>query len=214
MTLAHRLERTYTGAVYDTLRAMGHANCVLPATIRPIDSGFSLAGPVWTVSGHYEEGLDPHETLLGWTTLLSKAPKGHVVVCQPNDSTIAHMGELSAETLKLRGVLGYIVDGGTRDVDFIRRIGFRVFCRYNTPLDIVGRWIPDSYGAAIEIGGVSIKTGDFVLADNDGVVVVPKRLARKAVDETEKVLRTESLMRRALLDGMDPVKAYRKWGKF
>ena len=59
--------------------------------------------------------------------MLSKAPSGAVVMCQPNDGTIAHMGELSAETLKYRGVKGYIVDGGCRDVDFILKLGFPVF---------------------------------------------------------------------------------------
>ena len=47
------------------------------------------------------------------------------------------MGELSAETLDLRGVRGYIVDGGCRDVEFIRRRDFPVWCRYTTPTDIV-----------------------------------------------------------------------------
>lgn len=146
MSLAHRLERTYSGAVYDTLRAMGHPDCVLPTTIRPLDPGFALAGRVWTVNGHYDDTLDADTTLMAWTGLLSKAPADHVVMCQPNDSTIAHMGELSGETLMLRGIRGYIVDGGCRDSDFLKRIGFKVFCRYYTPLDVVGRWVPDSFG--------------------------------------------------------------------
>ena len=51
--------------------------------------------------------------------MLSKAPPGHVLVCQPNNHEVALMGELSAETLKNKGVLGYVVDGGCRDTDFI-----------------------------------------------------------------------------------------------
>lgn len=61
---------------------------------------------------------------------------------------------------------------------------------------------------------MTINTGDYVLADNDGVVVVPGDKAEAVVSEVETVLRTESMMRRALLDGMDPQEAYRKWGKF
>jgi 4-hydroxy-4-methyl-2-oxoglutarate aldolase len=59
---------------------------------------------------------------------------------QPNDSTMSHMGEHSSETMHFRGIRGYIVDGGCRDSEFIKRIGFRVWCRYFTPIDIVGRW--------------------------------------------------------------------------
>ena len=60
-----------------------------------------LAGPVWTVSGQINRTLTRHETLLGWTRLLSKAPGGHVVVCQPQDDTRALFGGLSAEALKI-----------------------------------------------------------------------------------------------------------------
>ncbi len=55
-----------------------------------------------------------------------KAPKDHVIVCQPNDSTVAHMGELSAETLQMRGIRGLVFNGGCRDVDFLLRMRFRV----------------------------------------------------------------------------------------
>lgn len=212
--LGHRLEQCYTGAVYDVLRAMGHRDCVLPDTIRPLDPVRRLAGPVYTVRGYSDENLDDHETLLRWTGMLSKSPSGHVLVCQPNDSTMSHMGELSAETLKLRGVLGYIVDGGCRDSEFIYRNGFRVFCRYYTPRDIVGRWTPDAFGEPIEIGGVTINTDDYIIADRDGVVVIPAEIAEQVVEEAEKVMRCESLVRKAILEDVDPQQAYIRFGKF
>ena len=212
--LADRLERCYSGAVYDVLRAMGHPNQVLPPTIRPLDPASKLAGPVYTVRGRVDETIDPHETLLQWTRLLSRAPAGSVVVNQPNDSTLAHMGELSAETLQFRGVRGYLVDGGCRDSEFILRIGFRVFCRYVTPRDVVGRWVADAFGDPIEIGGVATRTGDYLLADRDGVVIVPAALAEEVVTRTEQVLQTESLVRKAILAGTDPEAAYLRYGKF
>ena len=212
--LTERLARCYTGALYDVLRAMGHPNCVLPAGIRPLDPALKVAGPVFTVSGRYDESLDPHQTLLEWTGLLSKAPSGSVVVCQPHDSTLAHMGELSAETLKRRGVRGYVVDGGCRDVAFIRKIGFPVFCRYYTPRDIVGRWVAERLGEPVEIGGAVVRTGDYLLADQDGIVVAPQAVAAEAIRRTEQVVPTENQVRRAILAGMDPQEAYRRYGKF
>ena len=212
--LSRRLEGAYSGAVYDVLRSLGRRGQALPSSIRPLLPDRILTGPVYTVAGRCKPNLDAHETLLQWTALLSRAPGGRVVVSQPTDSTLAHMGELSSETLQLRGVRGYITDGGCRDSAFIKRSGFPVFCRYFTPVDVVGRWVADSFGEPIAIGEVEIRTGDFVVADFDGVVIIPGEIVVDVVNRTEEVLRTENLVRRAILAGEDPQKAYLKYGKF
>ncbi len=212
--LSQRLGRCYASAVHDVLRTMGHERCVLPPAIRALAPGMRLAGPVWTVSGHIDRTKTAHDTLLAWTGLLSKAPAGHVVVCQPHTHEIALMGELSAGALKRKGVLGYLVDGGTRDVDMIVEIGFPVFCSFATPADIGARWIPDAFGAPVTIGAVTVATGDYVLADADGAVVIPQAVAEAAVARTEEVVGTENAVRSAILGGMDPQAAYLKYGKF
>jgi 4-hydroxy-4-methyl-2-oxoglutarate aldolase len=213
LSLAERLQRCYTGAVFDVLRAHGHRKCVLPYAIRPIHPEWRCAGPAFTVSGHPQE-VDEHQSVLEWTGVLSQAPTGHVLVCQPHDHTLAHMGELSSEALHLKGVRGYIVDGGCRDSDFILRLGFPVFCRYLTPDDIVGRWLPEALGSDIEIGGVRVRTGDYVVADRDGVVVIPQEIVEEVTREAEEVMKTESLVRKAIRQGVDPQEAYLKYGKF
>jgi 4-hydroxy-4-methyl-2-oxoglutarate aldolase len=212
--LAERLEACYAAAVHDVLRAMGHGNCVLPSAIKPLDPGTKLAGEIYTVSGHVDVTREPHDTLLQWTGLLSKAPAGKVLVCQPNTHAIALMGELSAETLHFRGVRGYVVDGGCRDTQFILELGFPVFCSFNTPKDIVGRWVPDRFGEPITIGDVTVSSGDWLLADRDGIVIIPGAIAADVVTRTEEVLQTENKVRTAILSGMDPQEAYLKFGKF
>lgn len=209
-----RLARMYTGAVHDVLRGMGHDNCVLPPSIRPLDPALKVAGPVWTVSGRIDRTKSRHETLLGWTTVLSKAPAGHVVVCQPNHQEVAMMGELSAETLKNKGVLGYVVDGGCRDTDFILEQKFPVFHTFFTPSDIVARWIPDHFAEPVTIGSVTIKSGDYILGDRDGLVVIPSGMIDDVIGRTEEVALTENKVRDAIRGGMDPVEAYLKYGKF
>ena len=213
-SLTERLAQCYSGAVHDVLRMMGHENIVLPPDIKAIAPGMRLAGPVWTVSGHIDRTKTRDETLLGWCTLLSKAPAGHVVVCQPNNREVALMGELSAQTLHARGVLGYVVDGGSRDTDLVLAQGFPVFCSFLTPADIVRRWIPDRYGEPVTIGTVTIATGDYLLGDRDGVVIIPRAIAEEVVVRTEGIVATETDMRRALVGGMDPVAAYHRYGKF
>lgn len=212
--LTERLAALYTGAVHDVLRAMGHANCVLPHEIAPLDPGKKLAGEIYTVSGHIDQTRDPHDTLVQWTGLLSKAPSGKVLVCQPNTHMVALMGELSAETLHHKKVRGYVVDGGCRDVEFILKIGFPVFCSFNTPADIVARWVPDRFGEPITIGTVTISSGDYILGDRDGVVVLPGKIAADVITQTEQVVTTENKVRSAILNGMDPQEAYLKFGKF
>jgi regulator of RNase E activity RraA len=193
---------------------MGHERVVLPPEIRPLDPTLKVAGPVWTVSGHIDRTRSAHDTLLGWTGLLSRAPPGRVIVCQPQNHEVALMGELSAETLKNKGVLGYVVDGGCRDTEFILKIGFPVFFGFYTPSDIVARWMPDRFGEPITIGAVTICDGDYLLGDRDGVVVIPRAVAEEAVTRTEQVVHTENKVRSAILGGMDPVAAYLKYGKF
>lgn len=212
--LATRLEACYAAAVHDVLRAMGHERCVLPTGIRALDPSRRLAGEVWTFGGRIDTTQSAHETLLAWTGLLSKAPAGKVVVCQPNTHAIALMGELSAETLKFRGIRGYVVDGGCRDTDVILGLGFPVFCSFNTPSDIVGRWVPAGFGQPITIGEVTVNTGDWLLGDRDGIVVIPGAIAAEVVARTEQVLQQENSVRTAILAGVDPQEAYLRFGKF
>ncbi len=72
MSLADRLERCYSGAVYDVMRDLGRRDCALPPAIRPIDPARKLAGPIWTATGRPADGADHHETLLSWTGLLRR----------------------------------------------------------------------------------------------------------------------------------------------
>lgn len=213
-TLTERLSGLYSGIVYDVMRDMGLAAAVLPRDIRSLDPALRIAGPVFTMRGRPDNTVDAHTTLLEWTGFLSKAAAGHVVVCQPQDDVRALMGELSAETLKHRGVLGYLVDGGSRDTDFIRKIGFPVFCRFTTPIDVVGNWVPEAFGEPVTIGNVVVRAGDYILGDQDGTVVIPAGEAERIIERAEAAVTTENLVRAAILRGEDPQAAYLQYGKF
>ena len=212
--LTVRLSKCYSGAVYDTLREHGFENCVLPSDIRPIDDTQILAGPVFTVSGSAKPGISEGDALLAWTEFLSAASKGHVVICAGQTENIALMGELSAETLQARGVLGYVSDGGCRDADFIRKIGFQTFHRFYTPRDVVGAWSVDEMQTPIKIGDVNISPGDYVIADIDGVVIIPGAHIATIITSCEEVMNTENQVRTAIRSGVDPKEAYLKYGRF
>ncbi|MHA3904096.1 RraA family protein [Castellaniella sp. WN] len=212
--LTQRLGACYSGAVYDIMRDMGRPDCVLPRQIRAIDPDTRVFGRAFTLRGTPDAQLSAEESMLEWTQFLSIAPPDHVVVCQPQDDMRALMGELSAETLQYRKVRGYIVDGGSRDNAFIRKIGFPLFSRFQTPRDVVAAWRPEALGEPITIGHVRIETGDYVLADIDGIVIIPQAIAEEVVSKVEAVINTENFVRKAILEGTDPKQAYLHFGKF
>lgn len=212
--LSDRLEACYTGVVHDVMRAMGLRNFVLPPELRPIMPERAMAGPAFTIEGRVVDQGDAHETLLAWTGLLSKAPAGSIWVSQPNDRVVAHMGELSAETLKNKGVRGCVADGFIRDTNFLLAIGFQAWCRGFTPRDIVGHWLPKATAVPITIGEVVIEPGDYMVGDRDGLIRVPRALLVEVIEKAEVAMATESLVRKAILAGTDPQEAYLKYGKF
>jgi 4-hydroxy-4-methyl-2-oxoglutarate aldolase len=213
-SLTERLARCYTGVVHDVMRDMGLTSFTFPPELRPILPDRSLAGPAFTIEGSCAPGADPHDTLLAWTGLLSKAPPGHVWVSQPHDRQVAHMGELSAETLRNKGVLGCVLDGYARDINFLLEIGFQTWCRGFTPRDIVGHWLPRAIAIEIRIGEVTVAPGDFLLGDRDGLLRVPAALVAAVVEQAEAAIATENKVRTAIVAGVDPQDAYLRFGKF
>jgi 4-hydroxy-4-methyl-2-oxoglutarate aldolase len=211
---SERLAQCYTGVVHDVMRAMGMRDFTLPAELRPLFPEQRLAGPAFTIDGRVDPRSDPHETLLAWTGLLSKAKPGHIWVSQPNDRVVAHMGELSAETLKNKGVLGCVADGYVRDVEFLIAMGFQTWSRGFTPRDIVGYWLPRAVEVDIRIGDVIIAPGDYLLGDRDGLVRIPQERAAEVVEQAEIAIAAENKVRSAILRGVDPQQAYLEFGKF
>ena len=209
-----RLSKCYTGVVHDIMRDDGHKNFTLPSSIRPSKNKYILAGQIFTMEGSVDQTLDHHETLLAWTGFLSKAPNNNVVICQPNNHEVALMGELSAETLQLKGVRGYIVDGGARDLDFILKIDFPLWSSFYTPRDVVGFWKPTDFEKTIKIGDTVINNNDYVLADIDGVVIIPQNNIEDILNRSEKLINTENLVRKSIKEGMDPQEAYLKYSAF
>ena len=209
-----QLEGCYTSVIHDVMRAMGLRNFTLPPRIRPLQPEGVLTGPAFTLEGRIDETADAHATLLAWTGLLSQARAGHVWVCQPHNHLIAQMGELSAETLQLKGVRGCVIDGALRDTNFLLQLGFRAWGTHHTPRDIVGMWLPTATDAEIMIGEVAIRPGDWLHGDRDGMVRIPAGRLDDIIAASVTAMNTESLVRKAILDGVDPQEAYLKFGKF
>ncbi len=210
MTLADRLLACHSSVIHDVMKDMGLPIRVLPRTILGLEPWMRCAGPVFTVRGRPDATLDKHTSLLEWAGLLSKAPAGRVVVVQPQDDTRALFGGLSAEALKIKGCRGYIVDGGCRDVQAIADERFPVFARFATPIDIVRAWRAEAYEEPIAIGGQQVLPDDMVIADRDGIIMLPGAEAEAVIAAAEAKMATEGDMVTAIRAGVDPQAAYLK----
>ena len=214
MDIADRLQACHSAVVHDVIKDLGLPIRVLPRTIRGLDPSMKAAGPVFTVRGRPDPTLDKHTSLYEWAGLLSRAPRGHVVVCQPQDDQHALFGGLSAEALAIKGLRGYIVDGGCRDVQAIADQAFPVFARFTTPIDIVCAWRAEAFEVPVAIGGLQVLPDDHVLADRDGIVLIAAANLADVVAAAEKKMSTEGDMARAIRAGEDPQAAYLRFRVF
>jgi len=209
-----RFASIYTAALADILDANGHRDQTLPPSIRPLAPGMRLAGPAYTVQGRPAETADYDGALRKVLTMLGEVTAGHVAVYACTHDVTAHLGELSVTSLKARDVAGCVLDGGCRDVRFILGEGFPVFSRFVTPEDSTWRWELEATQVPVTIGRVRIEPGDWVVGDDDGVVVVPQAIAEMVLTKAEEKAATESEIRAAVRDGVSPLEAYERFGTF
>jgi regulator of RNase E activity RraA len=209
-----RFEAIYTAALADILDARGLHGQVLPPSIRPLEPGMRLAGPAFTVSGRPAQTESYDAALRKVLTMLGEVPAGHVAIYACGQDVSAHLGELSVTSLKARGAAGCVLHGGCRDVRFILEEGFPVFCSHVAPDDSTYRWELEATQVPVTIGEVRVEPGDWVVGDDDGVVVVPRGIAEDVLAEAEQKAATESEIRVAVRDGMPPLEAYERFGTF
>ena len=209
-----RFSAVPTAALVDVMDDLGLREQTLPPAIRAIAPGMRLAGQAFTVEGRPSDHRDWDAAIRKTLAMLGAVPAGHVAVYQCNHERSAHFGELSATSLAARGVAGCVIDGGCRDTRLIEEVGLPVFARFVTPEDSTWRWEVTGTQAPIVIGTVRIAPGDWVIGDEDGVVVVPAGSAEPVLGAAEAKVGTESEIRRAVADGMSPLEAYERYGTF
>src|SRR5205085_11865156 len=184
--------------------------------IQPLTPDMRVAGYAFTARGRPYRGRPSERdaTLRRFLGMLGAVPPGSVLVLAANDNEAAHFGELSAEWFRARKVRGAVIDGSTRDAASITRARFPTFVRYRSPQDSVPRWRVSDWGQPLIIGGVRVALGDVIVADLDGVVTVPRRVAHEVVTRCEKLVATENAVRKAVKRGLTPLAAYDRFKAF
>jgi 4-hydroxy-4-methyl-2-oxoglutarate aldolase len=167
---------------------------VLPSRLRPVWSGATLRGPAYTVAQAAGDNTWLHRAIY-------EAPAGSVLVATTGSTEYGYWGELMARAALQKGLAGLVIEGGVRDIDALEGLGFPVFasaiCIRGTNKD---PGCDGSLGVPILLGDARVSTGDFVVADRDGIVVLPtgalKEIAARALarEDSEEAIR-EALAR-------------------
>ncbi|MFH8391811.1 4-carboxy-4-hydroxy-2-oxoadipate aldolase/oxaloacetate decarboxylase [Streptomyces sp. NPDC018036] len=173
--------------------AMGRTG-LLGTGLRPIQQGVRAAGTAVTVLSWPGDNLMIHAAV-------EQCGEGDLlVVTTTSPSTDGMFGELFATGLRRRGVRGLVINAGIRDTAELRAMGFPAWSAAVSPQGTV-KATGGSVNVPVSVGGQIVRPGDVILADDDGVVCVPREKAREVAEASAARERKEALARAAFLDG-------------
>lgn len=196
-TVIEALGRMGTATVHE---ALGRRGFVGPH-LRPIQEGARLAGSAITVSCHPGDNLMLHAAV-------EVCEEGDVmVVTNTAPSTHGMLGELLATSLMTRGVRALMIDAGVRDTAELRQMAFAVWS-HAVSCEGTLKAAPGSVNVPVVLGAQLVRPGDVVCADDDGVVVVPRKEAAWARDQAEARVTREDATRARLAAGELGVEIY------
>jgi 4-hydroxy-4-methyl-2-oxoglutarate aldolase len=202
----------YTAVVSDSLDQLGARHQAMREYLRPVYPTCKMAGWARTItcSDLYHVPEDPYG--LEIEAVDSLLPGEVAVVGTQKSVRNAPWGELLSTASRTRGARGAVIDGLVRDVGKIEELGFPVFAAGIKPVDSMGRGWVTGYNVPVECGEVLVHPGDFVFADFDGVVVVPKTMVHQVVELAADKVRREDSSRAELMQGAYLRDVFKKYG--
>lgn len=195
-------ERITTPILSDSLDAVGRRGQVLETRLAPLVAGSRAFGRAWTIGFEPTDDDTPEDPYGAAIDYISGIHPGEIAVIgtrASNDS--AFWGELFSAAAIGAGASGVITDGNLRDTPKIVGLGFPAFSASRRPLDYRARMLVSSTGEPVVLGGVEIRVGDLVLADDDGVVVVPREVEARVLELARARLAAETTVLAELLAG-------------
>jgi regulator of RNase E activity RraA len=205
-----RLAKLYTPVVADVLDKLGFRSQCMNPRIRPLWPEAKAAGFALTVHTVPARDVVPAHPYAGELAAVDSLRAGDVLVV--SESACSFWGELLSTAANYRGCRGVVIDGPTRDSMAIRAMNFPVFHVGFHPADSMGRLDVVAHNVPIPCADVLVYPGDLVLADHDGVVVVPSAAAEETLRLAEEKVSGENLVRKALAGGMSTTEAFKKFG--
>jgi regulator of RNase E activity RraA len=177
-----------------------HRLGALDAAIKPVWEGATIVGAAYTVWTRPGDNLGLHEALK------HVQPGDVIVVNGGGDLSRALLGELIGGKAKVKGVVGFIIDGAVRDATGLEEYSMPVYARALTPAGPYKDG-PFALAAPVAVGGVVVSPGDIVVADEDGVVVIPLEMADRVADLAQAKHEDELAIRRRIDADLDAAPA-------
>ncbi len=154
-----------------------------------------FAGRAATVQLHREENTEGSKALSGMMDAIDEAPAGSVYVMVLEDGLdYAGLGGLMSTAMKYRGLAGAVVDGSVRDTPQVTKLQFPVFSRGIVPSTTVNHFKVTGKNVPVTCDGVPVRPNDIIVADMDGVAVVPKEHAAEILKKAQQLDQTEHSM--------------------
>jgi len=212
ITLDMMRRSLYGAVVCDALDVMGLRNQSPRIQLRPQTVATVLVGRCKTTlwADMFHSDPSPYELEL---RAVDSCRPDEVMICAAGGSTHSGVwGELLSTAARHRGCVGAIIDGAARDIAVMRKMGFTVYARAACVYDSRDRQRVIDLDVPVEIAGVRFTPGDLVIADEDGVVVVPREAEDEAVRRAWEKVHAENVVRDEIRAGAPATEVFRKYG--
>ncbi|MFY9561308.1 MAG: RraA family protein [Terriglobales bacterium] len=186
-SLIARYRRVEVASVSDAIEQLMGKRMYMSHRMQPIFTT-KFAGFARTVQLKKDEGNSDPAALSGMLAAIDEGSVNSVYVMAVEDGgDIAGMGGLMGTAMAARGYSGAVIDGGVRDVAYLRKIGFPVYATGIVPSTSIHHYRFGGAQIAVQCDGVTVNAGDIVVADSDGVAVVPRAQAQAVLDLAEQM---------------------------
>ena len=189
-------KQTYPASVSDAVELVTGQNGTMRFDMKLV-TGKAMVGRAVTslAKPAPPEGATPALATKHSVEMIDAAKPGEVgVIVMEGTLDIAAMGNLMGTGAIARGMAGMVLDGAIRDIWDIRRMGLTVYARSSTPRTAVGHYATVAKNVPVQCAGVTVRPGDIIVADEDGVVVVPQDRAAEVLKRAQAIDQQESGM--------------------
>jgi regulator of RNase E activity RraA len=212
ITLSMLRKSIYSAVVSDALDALGYTHQSPRVSLLPLTGSLKLVGRCKTTLWGNMAHKDPEPYKLELQAIDSCQTDDVLITAADGSMRSGVWGELLSTAARNSGCVGAIIDGAMRDVAKVRDMGFAVFARGTCVYDSMNRQRVVDVDQPVEIEGVRFCSGDLVIADEDGVVVVPQEVEEEAIQRAWEKIHAENITRDAIKKGMKATAAYEKYG--
>lgn len=205
-------EILYSGIISDVLDGMGYRNQALAGGISPLTDDTVIFGPAFTSIGTTVYSM-PENPLVAQCKVVDQLGEDEIyVLVTRGDYNCAVFGELFATAVNARKGAGVLLDGYARDVKALKEMKFPLFYKGRDVRTSKGRCEINECQIPVILDGVTIRPGDYIFGDIDGVIVIPKEVAEEVIRQAAETVEKENEVRTRLLNGSTLQKAYEEIG--